>query len=553
MAVSRQPGDEHQQSDRYKLEWPAGVPSQFRGVGLVFRARRKPVGAEERTGRSLPRKPRAPAVRQGEAPGLRSTPWEQCQSTIARSGERWDGVNPPEGSAEEPLVLPKGLLLGVGTSAFQTEGAVAEDGRGPSIWDVYAHTPGRTHRGDTGDLACDSYHRMESDLDLIAQLGVDAYRFSVSWPRVKPAGSGPVNALGLDYYQRLVRGLRARRILPVVTLYHWDLPQALEAAGGWPARETARHFADYTRAVVEALGDEVGMWITINQPQSCASDGYGTGARAPGLANPIQAAKAAHHLLLGHAFAAAEIRAVLGQGARIGISLNLRPVRPLLPSDAVLAEQVACDRYATFASAVLAGRYPEQSWLMSRLPSSFLADVQRFPAELDFVGVNYYGPLIVTQRPDAARVRCARSLGEYGRAAEVVPAGMECSAMGTVVDPSGLLEVIAALRSYAPDVPVVVTECGYSSHDYLDPDGRVRDLERSEYLRRHLRAYLASGVSGAAVAGFFAWSLLDNFEWVQGYSQRFGLVYVEFGSQRRVPKDSAQWLTRVARSRCVDS
>lgn len=462
-------------------------------------------------------------------------------------------MNPHEGSAAEPLPLPEGFLLGVGTSAFQTEGAVAEDGRGLSIWDVFAHTAGRTYRGDTGDLACDSYHRMEADLDLIAQLGVDAYRFSVSWPRIMPAGTGAVNAQGLDYYRRLVHGLRARGILPVVTLYHWDLPQALETAGGWPARETAVHFADYARVVVEALGDAVGMWITMNQPQSCASDGYGTGARAPGLADPIQAAKAAHHLLLGHAFAVAEIRALLGQAARIGISLNLRPVRPLFPSDAVLAEQVACDRYATFASAVLAGRYPEQSWLMKRLPPSYLAELERFPAELDFVGVNYYGPLIVTQQPDAARVRFSKPLGEYGQAADVVPAGMECSSMGTVVDPSGLLEVIADLRSYAPNVPVVVTECGYASHDYVDPGGRVRDLERSEYLRRHLDACVASGVPGAGVLGFFAWSLLDNFEWGHGYSQRFGLVYVEFGTQRRVPKDSAKWFTRVAQSRRVES
>lgn len=447
--------------------------------------------------------------------------------------------------------LPKGFVLGVGTSAFQTEGAVAEGGRGPSIWDQFVHTPGRVHRGDTADITCDSYHRMEADLDIIADLGVDAYRFSVSWPRVLPEGRGNANPRGLEYYKHLIYGLRQRAIMPVVTLYHWDLPLALEAAGGWPERKTVGYFVDYVRTVVEALGDGVGMWITINQPQSCAMDGYGTGIRAPGLTDLHLAASAAHNLMIGHALAVSEIHRSLGGAARVGISLNLRPVRPLLPADGPLARQVACDRYETFLLASIMGAYPQRSWLTKMLEESSVRELETADRGLDFVGINYYGPLFVTRQPDAVAHCASKRLGEYGRAVQVVPAGMECSAMGTVIDSGGLTEVIAQVRSYGAGLQLFVTECGYATPDYVDPEGRVRDDDRCDYLSRHLRAAASCDVPGGPAGGFFVWSLFDNFEWTEGYSQRFGVVYVDFETQRRVPKQSARWLARVARTRWV--
>jgi beta-glucosidase len=465
--------------------------------------------------------------------------------------------------------FPEGFLWGAATASYQIEGAVAEDGRGPSIWDTFSHTPGNTFHGETGDIADDHYHRLEEDLELMRALNLGAYRFSIAWPRIQPDGRGPLNQRGLDFYRRLVDGLRERGILPAVTLYHWDLPQALEDSGGWPERETADRFAEYAMVVGRALGDDVGLWITLNEPWVAAWMGYGTGRMAPGRAEIGLALAATHHMLLGHGMAVRALRQELGDGARLGITLNLSPARAHGNSEADVRAQRLVDGNLNrlYLDPIFAGRYPKDMVEHYREQRPGLqvvreGDLQTIAAPLDFLGVNYYSPrnVLAMERVEdgvapaglaplagrrGSRAERDRAIAEDLGAAEVWPLHLDTSAMGWTIEPDGLTELLVRLqRDYNPPA-LYITENGTAIHDYINPDGRVLDPERIAYLEAHLRAAEAAIEQGVELRGYFTWSLLDNFEWALGYSRRFGLVYVEYGTQRRVPKASYDWYREV--------
>lgn len=451
--------------------------------------------------------------------------------------------------------FPDSFLWGVATAAYQVEGAAREGGRGPSIWDTFSHMPGKVRRGDTGDIACDAYHRLESDLDLLADLGVGAYRFSVAWPRVQPSGAGPANEQGLDYYRRLVAGLHERGIEPVVTLYHWDLPQPLEDAGGWPARETANRFAEYAALVANALGDGVSRWVTLNEPYVIANHGYRVGVHAPGRADDAAAAAATHHLLLGHGLALAALRDVLPSNQEIGITLNLTVVRPLAPEAKTIAEVIEAETNRVFLDPLIAGSYPHDLVRDSLLPPHALvqgADLETIGAPIDFLGVNYYRTVAVGLRSEHDELRKGeeRIPGHLG-VVSATSEGAARSALGWPIDAGGLYDLLVLLHARMPQLPLYVTENGMAAEDYVDPEGGCDDYERIAYLRDHLDAAARSIAEGVDLRGYFCWSFLDNFEWAEGYQKRFGLVYVDFGTQRRIPKASAAFYSRVARANAL--
>ncbi|WP_338696793.1 GH1 family beta-glucosidase [Streptomyces sp. Q6] len=457
--------------------------------------------------------------------------------------------------------FPAGFLWGSATAAYQIEGAVAEDGRTPSIWDTFSHTPGKVHNGDTGDVAVDHYHRWRDDVRLMADLGLTAYRFSVAWPRVQPTGRGPAVQRGLDFYRGLVDELLGHGIKPVVTLYHWDLPQELESAGGWPERDTAHRFAEYAGIVGEALGDRVEQWVTLNEPWCSAFLGYSSGVHAPGRTDPAAALRAAHHLNLGHGLATQALRDVLPARADIGISLNPSVVRALTDAPADLDAKRRIDALANrvFTGPLLKGAYPQD--LIddtARLTDwSFVKDGDTAVAHqpLDFIGLNYYTPAVVSAaRPEQDGPR----LDGHG-ASEHSPwpasddvafhhANHEVTAMNWPVDPTGLTDLLLDYTAQAPGVPLYVTENGAAYDDVVGADGQVHDPERVRYLHLHLAAIHEAIDRGADVRGYFLWSLLDNFEWAYGYGKRFGAVYVDYETQARIPKSSAVWYSQVARS-----
>jgi len=427
------------------------------------------------------------------------------------------------------------------------EGAVAEGGRGPSIWDTFSHAPGKTRGGDTGDVACDQYHRYEDDVALMAELGIGAYRFSVAWPRVQPEGRGPPNPVGLDHYRRLVDELRRRGIVPVVTLYHWDLPQPLEDAGGWPNRDTAARFAEYSGIVAGALAGAVPIWITLCEPWVVAWLGYGIGIHAPGRADDALALRASHHLLLAHGLA----REAMDVTGEVGISLNLEPHRPASDdADDVRATRLAdLHMNALFLDPLFGRGYPPDLVEHYRGVSDFGfvrdGDMGTIARPSDFLGVNYYRRQTIAARaPEAGIVvEVPGSLGAWS----VVPEGVLVTEMGWPVDATGLAELLIGLhREYEPS-RILVTENGAAFSDPVDPDGNVVDPERISFIREHVLAAHAALEAGVPLAGFFVWSLLDNFEWAEGYSKRFGLVHVDFATQRRTPKESARWYSEVVR------
>jgi beta-glucosidase len=430
------------------------------------------------------------------------------------------------------------FLWGVATAAYQIEGAVAEDGRGPSIWDTFSHTPGRVKNGDTGDVACDHYHRYAEDVALMAGLGVGAYRFSIAWPRVQPAGRGEANPAGLAFYDRLVDTLLAAGIAPAPTLFHWDLPQALEDTGGWQDRDTAYRFADYAGLVAERLGDRVGMWMTHNEPWVHSLLGHAFGTHAPGHELGAAVFPVIHHLLLSHGLASAAVRHAVPD-ARVGIVHNLTPVTPVT-SDG--ADRAAAHRFdlvhnLTFTDPVLLGRYPSDvDQVFGDLSAVRDGDLAVIGAAMDFLGVNYYAP---------ARVRSGCE-GPFGfEAADHV--GVEHTGFGWPVVPAALTTLLVGLQERYADAlpPIYITENGAAYPDVPGPDGRVADSGRIRYLDSHLRALRAAQSAGVDVRGYFCWSLLDNFEWAEGYSQRFGLVRVDFDTLRRVPKASYDWYRSV--------
>ncbi|MFD7294591.1 GH1 family beta-glucosidase [Streptomyces sp. NPDC059897] len=472
-----------------------------------------------------------------------------------------DNTGPELADAPVATRFPAGFLWGAATASYQIEGAVREDGRTPSIWDTFSHTPGKVVNGDTGDVAVDHYHRWRDDVRLMADLGLTAYRFSVAWPRVQPTGRGPAVQRGLDFYRGLVDELLAHGIKPVVTLYHWDLPQELESAGGWPERDTAHRFAEYAGLVGEALGDRVESWVTLNEPWCSAFLGYGSGVHAPGRTDPAAALRAAHHLNLGHGLASSVLRGVLPARANIGISLNPSVVRALTDAPADLDARRRIDALANrvFTGPLLKGAYPRDLITDTAAVTdwSFVrdGDTAAIHQPLDFIGLNYYTPAVVSAaRPDQDGPR----LDGHG-ASEHTPwpgadgvafhrASGELTAMDWPVDPTGLTDLLLDHTAQAPGVPLYVTENGAAYEDVVDAEGRVHDPDRIAYLHGHLAAVHEAIEQGADVRGYFLWSLLDNFEWAYGYGKRFGAVYVDYETQERIPKSSAAWYSRVARA-----
>jgi beta-glucosidase len=438
--------------------------------------------------------------------------------------------------------FPPGFHFGAATAAYQIEGAVDEDGRGPSIWDTFARVPGAVTHGDTGAIACDHYHRADSDLDLLAEIGLTAYRFSIAWPRIVPDGTGSVNQKGLDFYRRLVEGLHARGIEPVATLYHWDLPQPLQDAGGWVNRDTVQHFRDYARVVLDALGDAVPLWGTVNEPFCSAMVGHLEGRHAPGITDLASALASAHHLLLAHG-EAVEIVRQSAPGARVGISHLFSDISPASQSAADLAAARRLDGYENrwFLDPVVLGTYPEDmlAWYERQVPVDFIrdGDLRVIAAPADFLGVNYYETKTVAEDP-----------GEPYHQARVMPRTGRLTAGGLDVRPAGLGRILRRVSGYTA-MPLYVTENGAAFHDYVDPEGGVDDVERISYLSDHVAETFRAMQAGVDVRGYFAWSLLDNLEWADGYSRRFGLVFVDFGTQARIPKASARWYQRLIATR----
>ncbi|MGO9078949.1 MAG: glycoside hydrolase family 1 protein [Streptosporangiaceae bacterium] len=465
-----------------------------------------------------------------------------------------------------PVEIPAGFLLGAATSAYQIEGAADADGRGVSIWDTFSHAAGNTSNGDTGDVACRHYDRLTEDLDLLADLGASAYRFSVSWPRIQPTGKGPASPEGVDFYRRLVHGLRDRGILPVLTLYHWELPQPLQDAGGWPQRDTAARFAEFASLVAESLGDEVGMWITLNEPWCSAWLGYGNGQHAPGIRDIGQAAAATHHLLLGHGLGTQAIRSAL-PSAKVGITLNLTPVRAATahPDDAAAALRTDGQANRLFLDPLFTGSYPADvlEHYRGRDPGFTVigdGDLAVISAPMDFLGVNFYSPRTVADRCRGGEARAAgycvplahpdpisADLGVLGALRPDSPR----TEMGWEIDAGALTALLTRVdREYA-QIPMLITENGAACADYVAPDGVVRDPERIRYLHDHLAAVLQARAAGADVRGYFAWTLLDNFEWAHGFTKRFGLVWVDYPTSARIPKDSFRWYRDTARARAL--
>lgn len=456
-------------------------------------------------------------------------------------------------STADQLRFPDGFLWGAATAAYQIEGAPDADGKGPSIWDTFSHTPGKVFHGETGDVACDSYHRYPEDIAMLQRLGVGAYRFSLSWPRIQPDGRGAPNAKGLDYYSRLIDGLLEKGITPVVTLYHWDLPQALQDNGGWAMRDIAEIFADFAAIAAEALGDRVHRWITLNEPWVVAHVGYRDGRHAPGVRSPAQAVAANHHLLLAHGRAVPALRAASPAPAQIGITLNLAVVRPVSPEAADLAAEFDARQNGAYLGPLLRGEYP------ARLTAAYSpalrpglvhdGDLGVIAAPIDFLGVNFYAPLYVGIRPDGEPRSGERLVGPTQ--VMVHPEGMPVTAMNWLVDSSAIYELMTRLRDEAPGMPLYITENGSAWYDYVTQAGTVEDCERLGYLRDHLAAVHAAIQDGANVRGYFVWSLMDNFEWAEGYAKRFGLVYVDFGTQKRTLKRSGEFYSEVTRANAL--
>ncbi|GAA1968995.1 GH1 family beta-glucosidase [Catenulispora subtropica] len=447
--------------------------------------------------------------------------------------------------------LPSDFRWGVATSAYQIEGAVAEDGRTPSIWDTFCRVPGAIDNGDTGDVACDHYHRMPEDVALIKTLGVDTYRFSVAWPRVQPTGSGPANERGLAFYDRLVDELLGAGIDPWLTLYHWDLPQELEDAGGWPNRDTAYRFADYAELVYARLGDRVEHWTTLNEAWCSAWLGYVKGVHAPGRRDFADGVRAVHHLLLGHGLAAGRLRAAAASAGRtvdLAITHILGNSIPASddPVDVEAARRGDALSFRMYMDPVFKGAYPED--LVADLAAIGVeipvqdGDLAAIAEPLDTIGVNYYRSEKTTgyaedgstAEADGRPVTRTIDFGDRPR-----------THIDWEVMPDDFADLLARVGRDYPGYPIVITENGAAYDDSPDADGFVEDADRTAYLEAHLGAVVEARRRGADVRGYFAWSLMDNFEWAYGYDKRFGIVRVDYATQLRTPKRSALWLRDV--------
>lgn len=463
-----------------------------------------------------------------------------------------------------PRSFPADFLWGAATASYQIEGAVHEGGRGPSIWDTFSHTPGAVLHGDTGDVAADHYHRVPEDVALMKQLGLQAYRFSIAWPRIQPTGRGPANAEGLAFYSRLVDELLAAGIRPVATLYHWDLPQALEDEGGWTSRATAEAFAEYARIVAEALGDRVWLWTTLNEPWCSAFLGYASGVHAPGRTEPAGALAAVHHLNLGHGLAVRAIREVVGDGARVSATLNLHVTRAASddPADVDAKAQVDTVANEVFLGPMLEGAYPERVLAdTAHLTDwSFVhdGDLDTIRQPLDLLGVNFYSTGRVRRLQDATAADGVPRADGHGASphspwvgcdlVEWLPQPGPHTAMGWNIEPQGLVDLLLELHERYPGLPLMITENGAAFADEVSADGRVHDPDRVAYVHDHLEAVGRARDAGADVRGYFVWSLMDNFEWAYGYDRRFGVIRVDYDTLERTWKDSALWYREVIRT-----
>jgi beta-glucosidase len=448
------------------------------------------------------------------------------------------------------LVFPTGFVWGAATSAYQIEGSISADGRGTSIWDTFVGQPGRVLNGENAEVAIDHYRRYRDDVALMADLGLTAYRFSVSWPRIQPDGAGTVNEAGLDFYRRLVDELLAQGIDPWLTLYHWDLPQALEDAGGWPARDTSKRFADFAARVHQALGDRVRNWSTVNEPWCAAFLGYSSGEHAPGRREPAASIRAAHHLNLAHGLSVQALRAQ-GAGSQIGGSVNLYAISPAGddPADLDAARRIDGLQNRFFLDALLKGSYPEDvlADLSHVTEIDFIkdGDMETISAPFDTLMVNYYSRFTVSGKPGGAASAAAAPTGAGSpwpgsEHVSFVNGGRPVTSMGWEIDDTGLYEVLQRVARDYPSIPLVISENGAAFDDVVVGE-RVDDQERLAYIEAHLRTCHSAIEAGIPLNGYFAWSLMDNFEWAWGYGKRFGLVYVDYPTQRRTPKASAFW------------
>lgn len=463
------------------------------------------------------------------------------------------------------LVFPESFLFGSATASYQIEGAFDEDGRGPSIWDTFSHTPGKVWNGDTGDVASGHYHRLEQDLDLMVTLGLQAYRFSIAWSRIQPTGRGPANEAGLDFYRRLIDGLLARGIRPIVTLYHWDLPQALEDEGGWTNRATAYAFADYAAILGEAFGDRVDTWTTLNEPWCSAYLGYGSGAHAPGRTDGAAALTAVHHLNLAHGLAILALKPRVSNDPKFSITLNLHVIRGEGESGPEAVRQIDALANRAFLGPLLHGAYPadlfDDTTDVTDWAFVMPGDTEIIHQPLDVLGVNYYSTTLVrlwdgvsprqnadghkdvggSPWPGADRVEFLAQPGPY-------------TEMGWNIEPAGLEELLVSLHEEFPNQPLMVTENGAAFADTVvqtDAGRRVHDVDRTDYLRRHFTAAHRAMARGVDLRGYQVWSLMDNFEWGYGYSKRFGIVHVDYDTLERTPKDSAHWYAALVATRTL--
>ena len=430
----------------------------------------------------------------------------------------------------ETASFPDDFRWGAATASYQIEGATQDDGRGESVWDRFCATPGKVRTGDSGATACDFYHRYRDDVALMHDLGLDAFRFSIAWPRVFPEGRGRVNAAGLDFYDRLVDELLAREIEPFATLFHWDSPQALEDEGGWRVRSTAEAFVEYAAVVAERLGDRVRHWITHNEPWVYAWIGHSWGQHAPGRTSEADATAVAHHLLLSHGWATQAIRSA-SPDAQVGISLNLAHSYPASdsPEDEAAAWEIDGGGNRWFLDPIFRGSYPADLLERNALVAPVLqdGDLEAIAAPIDFLGVNNYFRFVVGATPDGPKL-------------VTDPEALHTD-MGWEVYPDGLHALLTRVaEDYAPPA-IYITENGAAFGDVRGHDGRVHDPERTRYLQTHIDAVARAAADGVPVKGYFVWSLLDNFEWAYGYSKRFGIVYVDYPTLERVPKDSFYW------------
>jgi beta-glucosidase len=444
------------------------------------------------------------------------------------------------------IVFPKAFYWGTATASYQIEGAWDEDGKGESVWDRFAHTPGKIKNGDTGDVACDSYHRWREDIALMHAMNLNSYRFSISWPRIQATGSGSTNSKGIDHYSRLVDALLEAHIRPFVTLYHWDLPQALEDAGGWPNHDTASRYADYVQLVAQALGDRVTDWMLFNEPSVFTFSGYLEGRHPPGHQSILDFLRATHTVNLAQGAGFRALKAVR-PNARVGTAFNMSACEPSTDSDEdkLAAERAHAITNVWFLDPALNGRYPEA---LTFLPETAMGiksgDMEKTRAPLDFVGINLYYRTIASAPGTMERAAHAQDW--------LFPVKMEGGQEGPKTDygwevwPKALYDVVTRITRDFNRPVIEITESGCSYNDGPDANGVVHDERRIAYHREYLAAVARAIADGADVRGYHAWSLMDNFEWAEGFSQRFGLSYVDFKTQKRTVKDSGNWYAKVA-------